>query len=239
MRLSSSAIAILAIILNPFYVFAFKSSNQMEMQIASSGSVAKGSFVAPPIPSDMDIDTFMLVDSKGKLFDQYTGIHSGASTISEAFIAPFELDISGVPIEPNSRLMIDPISLLLFDNSTNQIVNPSTNAVLEGSIAGIRSGSCSLVELNMTSTTGFSLDESMNWQVSINSGELKDPSSKNTIVGSRSCAWKHGYSIDSTTGFRIDANTGLPTDPYSNCPFNPVTGNLVNRVTGKQIKNSY
>ncbi|PPS95718.1 Uncharacterized protein GY17_00002281, partial [Cryptosporidium hominis] len=238
-KVSSSAIALVAVIMNPLFSLAFKSSNRLEMRIESSGAVSNEKFVIPSLPSDLDPTTFLLIDSTGKKFSPYTGKHDDASTTSSAYSAPFELDVSGVPIEPNTRRMVDPVSLMLFDNSTGVMYDPNTNSILEGSIAGIRSESCVVSELNFTSTTGFTTDTSMNWPVSITSGELKDPNKQATISGSRSCGWKQGYSIDSSTGFRVDSITGLPTDPYSNCPFNPVTGNLVSRSTGKTIPNTY
>ncbi|OII74964.1 uncharacterized protein cubi_03074 [Cryptosporidium ubiquitum] len=238
-KVSSSAIALVAIIMNPLFSLAFKSSNRLEMRIESSGAVLNEKVATPSLPSDLDPVTFLLVDSTGKKFSPYNGKHANATTTSAAFSAPFDLDVSGIPIEPSTKKMVDPVSLMLFDNSTGVMYDPNTGTVLEGSIAGVRSDSCSISELNFTTTTGFSTDPSMNWPVSLTSGELKNPNKETTISGSRSCGWKQGYSTDSSTGFRIDSTTGLPTDPYSNCPFNPVSGNLVNRSTGKTLPNTF
>ncbi|KAJ1608074.1 hypothetical protein OIY81_2772, partial [Cryptosporidium canis] len=238
-KASSSALALVAIIMNPLFSLAFKSSNRLEMRIESSGVVSNQRFVAPSLPTDLDPASFLLVDSAGKKFNPYTGKHSDASTTSASYIAPFELDVNGIPIEPNTRKMVDPVSLMLFDNSTGVMYDPKTNSALEGSVAGIVSDSCYQSELNFTSTSGFTMDSSMRWPVSVITGELKDPNKQSIIVGSRSCGWKQGYATDASTGFKVDLATGLPVDPYSNCPFNPVSGNLVNRSTGKSIANTF
>lgn len=238
-KVSSSAMALVAIIMNPLFSLAFKSSNRLEMRIESSGAVLSEKTSAAALPSDLDPVTFLLIDSAGKKFSPYNGKHLNAETISNIFSAPFDLDYNGIPIEPKTKKMVDPVSLMLFDNSTGTMYDPETGAILQGSIAGIRSESCFISELNFTSTTGFSTDPSMKWPVSLTSGELKNPSKQEAIPGSRSCGWRQGYHTDSSTGFRIDSTTGLPTDPYSNCPFNPVSGNLVSRVTGKTIPNSF